>query len=62
MNDLRNSLQAYMGEKDLSVREVAILLNRHPLTIWKYLRGKTVPHDRTLYRIEMLVRGKKCRN
>jgi len=43
MNDLRIRLRAYMGEKDLSVREVAALLNRHPLTIWKFLHGK----DRT---------------
>ncbi len=62
MTELRERLQAYMGEKDLSVREVAILLNRHPLTIWKFLRGKTEPHDQTLYRIEMLVRGKRCPN
>ncbi len=59
MGDLRNRLQAYMGEKDLSVREVAALLNRHPLTIWKFLRGKTAPHDQTLYQIKKLVCGRR---
>lgn len=57
MENLRSRLQAYMGEKDLSVREVAVLLDRHPLTIWKFLRGKTAPHAQTIYRIKKLVRG-----
>jgi transcriptional regulator with XRE-family HTH domain len=56
MENLKEKLRAYMGEKDLSVREVAALLNRHPLTIWKYLNGKTVPHHQTLYQIKKLVR------
>ena len=55
MSDLKEQLRAYMGEKDLSVREVAALLNRHPLTIWKFLHGKTKPHHQTLYRIKKLV-------
>ncbi len=56
MKNLRNRLKAYMGEYDFSVREVAAILDRHPLTIWKFLRGKTKPHDQTLYKIEALVK------
>jgi transcriptional regulator with XRE-family HTH domain len=62
MNELRVRLRAYMGEKDLSVREVAALLNRHPLTIWKFLHGKTEPNHQTLYQIKKLVGGIKCAN
>ena len=55
-NSLREQLKAFMGEKDLTVEAVARLVNRHPLTIWKFLRGKTAPHDQTIYRISKLVR------
>lgn len=57
MDDIREQLRAYMGEKDLSVSEVARLLGRNPLTIWKYLHGKTKPHDQTMYRIKKLIDG-----
>lgn len=59
MNELRERLRSYMGEKDLSVREVAALLNRHPLTIWKYLHGKTEPHHQTIYQIKKLVQVRR---
>ena len=55
MIELKEQLRAYMGEKDLSVREVAALLNRHPLTIWKFLHGKTEPRLQTIYQIKKLL-------
>jgi len=55
MNDLRNNLIAFMGERDLSITDVARLINRSPLTVWKFLRKKTNPHDQTLYRIKKLI-------
>ncbi|MEN6311264.1 MAG: helix-turn-helix transcriptional regulator [Acidobacteriota bacterium] len=55
MDEIREQLKAYMGEKDLTVADVAKRLGRNPLTIWKFLRGKTKPHDQTMYRIKQLV-------
>ncbi len=55
MSNLKDELRAYMGERDLSIEQVAKQLGRHPLTIWKFLHGKTSPHDRTIYRIRALV-------
>lgn len=52
---LREKLKAFMGERDLSMAKVAILLDRKPLTIWRFLRGKTSPHDQTLYKIRKLI-------
>jgi len=54
-HELREKLSIFMGEHDLTVEKVAIILNRHPLTIWKFLRGKTNPHDQTLYKIRKLI-------
>ncbi len=62
MSDTREQLKAYMGERDLTIDQVAKMLGRHPLTIWKFLRGKTNPHDRTMYKIERLIeRGSRGR-
>jgi len=57
MTDTRERLKNYMGEHDLSIRAVAKLLDRHPLTIWKFLNGKTTPHDQTIYKIDKLTQG-----
>jgi len=55
MNKLIEKLKVFMGERDLSIKEVAILVNRHPLTIWKFLNNKTMPHDQTIYKIKKLI-------
>jgi len=56
MEELREKLIAFMGERDLSVEKVSILLNRHPLTIWKFINGKIKkPHRQTIYRIKKLI-------
>ena len=58
MQETRNRLKDYMGKHDLSIKAVAKLLDRHPLTIWKFLNGKTSkPHDQTIYKIEKLTQS-----
>ena len=57
MQETRNRLKDYMGKHDLSIRAVAKLLDRHPLTIWKFLNGKTTPHNQTIYKIEKLTQS-----
>jgi len=58
MNDTKERLKRYMGEHDLSIKAVAKLLDRHPLTIWRFLNGKTSkPHDQTIYKIEKLTQS-----
>ena len=55
MKELKDSLKDFMGEGDLTIKDVAKLLDRHPLTIWKFLRGKTSPRDQTIYKIRKLI-------
>jgi len=55
MQDTKERLKNYMGEHDLSIKAVAKLLDRHPLTIWRFLNGKTTPHDQTVYKIHKLI-------
>lgn len=55
MNELREKLKNFMGERDLPIKKVAILIDRHPLTVWKFLNNKTKPHNQTIYRIKKLI-------
>ena len=57
---LREQLKSYMGENDLTIAEVAGLLDRYPLTIWNFLRKGTVPHFATAARIKKLVSMKNA--
>ena len=58
MEHIREGLKQYMAEKDLTLDDVAKLLGRRRLTIWKFLQGKTRPHFQTLYRIVHLIEKK----
>jgi transcriptional regulator with XRE-family HTH domain len=62
MKELRIRLKEYMGENDLSIREVALLIGRHPLTIWKFLNGKTEPRYQTICQIKKFLEehSEKC--
>jgi len=55
INSLRERLKEFMGEKDLTFDDIGKLTNRYPQTIWKFINRKTVPHERTLYRIRKLI-------
>lgn len=55
MEDLRIKLIEYMGEHDLTLSDIAKQINRTPLTVWNFIRGKTKPHDQTLYKIKKLI-------
>lgn len=53
---IREALRKFMAEKDLTITEVARLINRSPWTVWGFLNGKTKkPHFRTLIRISQLI-------
>lgn len=58
MEDTREELKQYMASKDLTIRDVARHIGRNPKTIYEFLHGKVKPHDRTLYRIRLLMEGK----
>lgn len=59
MEEIREKLKAFMAEKDLSVAEVANMLGRSQMAIWKFLRGKTRPRFQTIYRIIKLIERDK---
>jgi len=55
MNETIENLKAFMAERDLTIKEIATLVNRNPKTIWLFLHQKVKPHDRTLYKIKKLI-------
>lgn len=55
MDDLRKKLNDFRSERDLTIQDLSILIKRHPLTIWKFIHGKTKPHETTLYKIKKLL-------
>jgi len=55
MNELIEKLKFFMAEKDLTIHDVAILINKDPKTIWQFLHQKVTPHDRTIYKIKKLL-------
>ena len=58
MDKLIEKLKFFMAEKDLTIQDVAILINKQPKTIWQFLHQKVKPHDRTLYKIKKLLGDK----
>jgi|GEM_PF-6591223 len=54
-------LKFYMAEKDLTIKDVAHLIERNPATVWAFLRKKVKSQDRTVYRIKKLLGGKKTK-
>jgi len=58
MNELIEKLKFFMAEKDLTIQDVATLINKHPKTVWQFLHQKVKPHSRTEYRIKKLIEGK----
>ena len=58
MERIIKQLKLYMAENDLTVVEIAKLVNRHPQTIYKFLKGEITPTFQTLYQIKKLLKGK----
>ena len=52
---LVEKLKFFMAEKDLTIKDVARLIERNPATVWAFLHQKVKPQDRTFYRIKKLV-------
>jgi len=55
MDKLVEKLKFFMAEKDLTIHDVAVLINKDPKTIWQFLHKKVNPHNRTIYKIKKLV-------
>jgi len=52
---LVEKLKFHMAEKDLTIHDVSMLINKDPKTVWQFLRRKVKPNDRTIYKIKTLV-------
>lgn len=48
-------LKICMAEKDLTIQNVAKLINKDRKTVWQFLQRKVKPQDRTVYKIKELV-------
>ena len=55
MDKLIEKLKFFMAERDLTIQDVAILINKQPKTVWQFLHQKVKPHDTTLYKIKKLI-------
>lgn len=55
LDNLRSDLKSYMGANDLTIEEVARMIDRYPMTIWNFLRKCTRPQFATEARIRALV-------
>lgn len=58
MDDLREQLKNYMAEKDLTINEVAKIINRTSRTVFRFLHGQTIPRFQTEYKIKRLIKDK----
>jgi len=54
LNELRQNLKIYMGEKDFTLNDIAEKVGRNRMTIHRFLKGAIIPRDQTLYRIKKL--------
>jgi len=52
---LREELKFYMAEKDLTIHDVARLIEKDSKTAWQFLKGIVKSQDRTIYKIKKLV-------
>lgn len=55
LKQLREKLKFFMADRNLTIQDVAILINRHPQTVWQFLKDKVNSHDRTVYKIKRLL-------
>ena len=52
---LREELKFYMADKDLTIHDVARLIEKDSKTVWQFLKGIVKSQDRTIYKIKKLV-------
>lgn len=55
MNNLRKDFRQYLNEKDMRLTQAAKLLECSIGAISKFLNGKTMPNERTAYKIRQLI-------
>ena len=56
MESIIEQLKIFMAERDLTIENIATLIDRSPRTVWQFLHQKVKPHSRTEYRIRKLIR------
>jgi len=54
-DSLVEKLKFCMAVNNLTIRDVAIYINKDDKTVWQFLRQKVKPHDRTIYKIKKLL-------
>lgn len=52
---VREELKFYMADKDLTIHDVAKLIEKDSKTVWQFLKGKVKSQDRTIYKIKKLL-------
>lgn len=52
---LREELKFFIADKDLTIKDVAGLIEKDRTTVWQFLHKKVKPQDKTVYRIRKLV-------
>jgi len=57
MDDLKKEFRQFLNEKDMRLTEAAKLLKCSVGTISKFLLGKSMPNERTAYKIRKLIEG-----
>jgi len=55
IQQLRIAFRDFLLERNLTLQKVALILDVSPGTLSLFKNGKTVPFDRTLYRIKKLI-------
>jgi len=55
MEKIIERLKFFKAERNLTIEEIAKLIDKDPKTVWQFLNQKTRPHSNTLYKIKKLL-------